>query len=467
MRHPSLFEPHTAGSIDLMHRVVLAPMTRTRATYEALAPDALTVEYHRQCASRGGLLITEATHISPEGTPVWRIYQAVRERGGHVPGIWTDEQALRWRDVTEAVHGAGSKISCLLLHAGRAAPPGIGEHPLVHGTGVPLPPGSSSAVPLPTSRTGRGDYDWDQPAALARAWEPAEMERIRSDYQHAATNALVAGFDGVELRAGHGYLVDPFLCDGVNKRTDCDGGPVSKRCRLLFELVEALIEVVGPGRVGVRLSPLYSEPDGASQQSYVGATCSDPDTVHGHAIRGLNEMLLAYLLLIEQRVCGLSADPEQERAYEHPLGNSRFRHLHAGSLIGAGAFRCRHRSGCGRGGTYDTIAFGRWFLSNPDLPDRIRTGRDLNVYDRSTLYGQGAAGYVDYPAWGAVHGDLPPRHRLMNRGRLRCTLRTAVRSTATVMSNRRPVQLPPPMTDRMSRNLIAAGRRHTKSWRPR
>src|SRR5487761_2426587 len=156
----SLFSRCQVGSHRLAHRVVLAPMTRTRADGATLAPTAQTALYYAQRASRGGLLITEATHISPEATPVWTIYEAVREGSGHVPGIWTETQVSGWRDVTDAVHAKGALISCQLLHAGRVAQPGIADHPIVRGTGAPLPPVSSSAAPLCTGPDS-GDYNWD------------------------------------------------------------------------------------------------------------------------------------------------------------------------------------------------------------------------------------------------------------------------------------------------------------------
>src|SRR5580698_8928060 len=221
----SLFTPCQVGGRDLVHRVVLAPMTRTRADAATLAPTAQTALYYAQRASRGGLLITEATHISPEATPVWTIYEAVRESAGHVPGIWTETQVNGWRGVTDAVHDKAAFICCQLLHAGRVAQPGIGNHPIVRGSGAPLPPVSSSAVAL-TPGADEGDYNWDQPAVEPRALEIGEIPRIIGDYRTAARNARCAGFDFVELHAAHGYLVEQFLCDGINRRSDRYGGSI-------------------------------------------------------------------------------------------------------------------------------------------------------------------------------------------------------------------------------------------------
>ncbi|MGD0492767.1 MAG: alkene reductase [Steroidobacteraceae bacterium] len=393
----SLLSPCRIGGRDLAHRVVLAPMTRTRADDATLAPTAQTAVYYAQRASSGGLLITEAIHISPEATPIWTIYQAVRERKGHVPGIWTETQVNGWRAVTDAVHRKGGLICCQLLHAGRVAQPGIGDHPIVRGSAAPLPPVSSSAVAL---RPGpdAGDYNWDQPAALPRALETGEIARVVDDYRLAARNAASAGFDFVELHAAHGYLVEQFLCDGINQRTDRYGGSLENRCRFLFEIVAALTAELGPHRVAVRLSPTaVDRTTGKLYQTYFGAIASDPETLYDHAVTGLNEFSLAYLMLTEPRVGALSVDPETDSSHLHPMRNMRFRSQYRGTLIGAGGFTPQSAEAAVGGGGYDLIAFGRWFLANPDLPERLREGTALNVYDRKTFYGGGPEGYTDYP----------------------------------------------------------------------
>lgn len=422
----SLFMPCKAGALDLMHRIVLAPMTRTRASADTLAPNALTTEYYRQRASAGGLLITEATHVSPEATPVWTIYSAVRENGGDVPGIWTDEQTHEWKAVTQAVHAEGAKVCCQLLHAGRVAQPGIGDHPIVRGSSLPLPPVSSSATPLEAEPGAGNNYNWDQDSVTPRGLESDEIARVCRDYQHAARNALRAGFDCVELHAAHGYLIDQFLCDGVNRRTDRYGGSVENRCRILFEIVAALIDVMGPGRVGVRLSPMAIDPTTSKpNQTYFGATCSDPDQVYAHAISGLNEFSLAYLMLTEPRVGGLSLAAEEEVAYRHPLCHAKYRKLYQGTLMGAGGFTPDTAASAVADGIYDLIAFGRWFLSNPDLPERIRQGSPLNIYDRDTFYGGGEEGYTDYPSWNSLATAVPTKLGLMEQSRIGASLRTA------------------------------------------
>ena len=393
----SLFRPCQVGGRALAHRVVLAPMTRTRADEMTLAPTAQTALYYAQRASRGGLLITEATHISPEATPVWTIYEAVRGGAGHVPGIWTETQVSGWRAVTGAVHDKGALICCQLLHAGRVAQPGIADHPIVRGTDAPLPPVSSSAEPM---RPGpdSGDYNWDQPAVEPRALETDEIARVIGDYRIAARNAQRAGFDFVELHAAHGYLVEQFLCDGINRRSDRYGGSIDNRCRFLFEVVAALVTELGPGRVAVRLSPTALDPTtGKYFQTYFGATSSDPETLYDTAVAGLNAFPLAYLLLTEPRVGALSVDPDADPSHGHPMRNARLRTVYSGTLIGAGGFTPLTAEAAVASGNYDLIAFGRWFLANPDLPDRLRDGTPLNVYDRTTFYGCGAAGYTDYP----------------------------------------------------------------------
>ena len=418
----SLFMPCQVGSGVLAHRVVLAPMTRTRADQATLAPTAQTALYYAQRASPGGLLITEATHISPEATPIWTIYEAVRESAGQVPGIWTETQVDAWRAVTRAVHDKGALIGCQLLHAGRVAQPGIGDHPLVRGSEAPLPPVSSSAVAL---RPGpdSGDYNWDRPAATPRALETDEIARVIGDYRRAARNARHAGFDYVELHAAHGYLVEQFLCDGINRRTDAYGGSIGNRCRFLFEVVQALVSEMGPGRVAVRLSPTAIDPaTGNPYQTYFGAISSNPETLYDHAAAGLNAFPLAYLMLTEPRVGALSVDPEADISHRHPMRNARFRALYRGTLIGAGGFTPLTAEAAVASGSCDLIAFGRWFLANPDLPDRLREGVPLNVYDRKTFYGSGAKGYTDYPDRHQVADSPEPAYALIEQSRIGVSL---------------------------------------------
>lgn len=390
----NLFTPTVLGSLDLKHRIVLAPMTRIRADENTLAPTKLTALYYSQRASPGGFLICEAVHISPEATPVWSIYQSVRNLGGQVPGIWTKLQTNAWRMVTGAVHVRGGLIACQLLHAGRVAQPEIAEHPLVKDSGLPIPSVCSSATPIRHSNEKGNDYNWNQQAVTPRALEKCEIKRICEDYQQAAQNALSAGFDAVELHAAHGYLIEQFMADGVNKRTDIYGGSIQNRCRLLFEIIEALIDVVGADRLGVRLSPVTSNP--YSNQVYFDVHHSNPKPVYEYAVRMLNKYKLAYLLLTEPRVGGLS-DSAGGAIESTPLQNLKYRQIYSGKMIGAGGFSPKSAREALNNGNYDLIAFGRWFLSNPDLVKRLKSGENLNIYHRQSFYGGGEEGYTDYP----------------------------------------------------------------------
>jgi N-ethylmaleimide reductase len=359
----ALFQPLSSGPIDLEHRCVLAPLTRNRATEPGLCPHALHVEYYEQRASAGGLLITEAVAISPEAVG----YTSV-------PGIWTAEQTEAWKPVVDAVHAKGGLIVMQLWHTGRISQPSFGSHPLLKASGMALPSVSASAVPMTHPRTGKAlmtaTYEGVEECAVPRALETAELQgRLREDYARAATNAKAAGFDGVELHAAHGYLIDQFLQDGVNKRTDMYGGSIENRCRLLFEITETLVSVMGPGRVGVRLSPTTIDPKtGRQSQLYFAASCTvrrardhsytvtdpmilllccdalvqgshrccflllagcatpqDPDAVYEHAVSGMNAFDLAYLQLTEPRWSGRDdGDVTKDKGFSQPLSNHKY-----------------------------------------------------------------------------------------------------------------------------------------------
>ena len=426
--------PFRAGRLHLDHRIVMAPLTRCRAHPETLAPTSGTAAYYRERATGGGLLVTEAIHVSAEGTPVWDIYDSVRINGGHVTGLWTDEQERCWSVVVDAVHDRGGRISCQLLHAGRVAQPGIARHPLVADSGLPVPTVSSSAKPL-SADAGAGDYGWDDTAVIPRALDTSEIGRVVDDYRAAAARAVRAGFDAVEIHGAHGYLIDQFLCDGVNQRADRYGGSTENRCRFLFEVVDAVVAEVGDGRVGVRLSPLISQGDPVFGHAFFGATCTDPEVTYGYAVSGLNERPLAYLLLTEPRVGGLLGGPDDVLS---PLRNSRYREIYSGALIGAGGFSPASAALAVESGAYDAIAFGRWFLANPDFVDRIARGLPLNVYDRSTFYGLGPdggedPGYLDYPTWEMIQGGVPSRYSLVAQEQIGVRLPAASRCEASAV----------------------------------
>mmetsp|Transcript_101103 Transcript_101103/g.286565 ORF Transcript_101103/g.286565 Transcript_101103/m.286565 type:complete len:421 (-) Transcript_101103:115-1377(-) len=414
----ALFSGARAGALNLSHRIVLAPLTRDRAQEPGLAPSAITTEYYAQRATPGGLVITEATCISPEAVGYLS-----------VPGIWTEEQTSAWAGAVAAVHAGGGLISLQLWHTGRCAHPSFGSHPAVAGA-AHKPAVSSSAVPMTHPRTGKPlrkiTYEGVKDYATPRPLEAHEIPRIIADYKHAAANAKRAGFDAVELHAAHGYLIDQFIQDGVNRRTDKYGGSVENRCRLLFEVVEGLCEVMGAGRVGVRLSPTTLV-NGRQNQVYFGATCSDPDEVYARAVAGLNAFPLAYLLLSEPRWSGLGdEDPGTDAGFAQPLSNAKYRSIYRGTLMAAGGFTPKTAADAVAAGTYDLVAFGRWFISNPDLPERIRAGAPLNVYDRSTFYdpAAGASGYTDYPDTAGTVG-VQGKYALMEQSKIGASLSTA------------------------------------------
>jgi len=397
--------------------VVLAPLTRQRAAEPSLAPTHLHVEYYAQRASPGGLVITEAVYISPE---------ALAYPGA--PGIWTAEQTERWKSVTAAVHAKGGKISIQLWHTGRIGHPSFGKHPLVAESGRPIPSVSSSAVPFTHPRTGKlmwtSTYEGKEEHVTPRALTRAGIQRVCKDYQDAARNAVEAGFDYVELHAAHGYLVDQFLQNGVNHRSDEYGGSVENRCRFLFEVVDALTDVVGRGRVAVRLSPTTFV-NGRQNQLYFGATDTNPDAVYEHAVNGLNRHGLAYLLLTEPRWNGRDDDDvTKDKGIRKPLSNAHYRQIYKGTLMAGGGFTPASAKKAVADGTYDLIAFGRWFISNPDLPDKLRRGSPLNVYRRASFYEGGADGYVDYPSEDGLLGETG-KYPLMEQDRVGASLLSA------------------------------------------
>lgn len=404
-----LFRPLKVGSIgNLSHRVVLAPLTRNRASEPSLAPSSLAVQYYRQRASQGGLLITEATHISSESLA----YPST-------PGIWSAEQAEGWERVTSAVHEKDGFLVCQLWHTGRVAHPDFASHPSntkKYQTCV-----SSSAVGIANRHGKPGKtvtYDGVKPHGVPRPLDSkTDIPRLCQDYKWAAKMAMEAGFDGVELHAAHGYLIDQFLNNGTNQRTDEYGGSVENRCRLLKEVLDAIFEVWPSERVGVRLSP-HDSPNGGN--TYYGSKDTNPDLVYRHAIQTLDKVNLAYLLLTEPRWVGKHDDnPENDPGFQLPLRNlETFRKDYRGVMIGAGGFTpsssyaAMEEDGTSNEKQYDALAFGRWFISNPDLPLKLESFHQhkandgvglsspppLNRYERDTFYTQDADGYIDYPS---------------------------------------------------------------------
>ncbi|WP_133366566.1 alkene reductase [Qipengyuania sediminis] len=359
--HDNLFQPLQAGAIHARNRIWMAPLTRGRATQPGSVPNAMMATYYRQRAG-AGLIISEATGISVEGLG-WPA----------APGIWSEEQVEGWKPITRAVHEEGGAIVLQLWHMGRLVHPDFldGEAPV-----------SASATTAPGhahTMEGRKDY---QPA---RALETEEVGRVVADYARAAENAKAAGFDGVQLHGANGYLVDQFLRDSTNLRTDRYGGPAENRVRFLREVLEALVGVWGADRVGVRLSP-----NGETQ----GCDDSDPATTFGAAARVCEELGLAFVELRE---------PGPEGTFgrtDVPKQSALIRSLYSGALVlnsdytAAGAERAISEGRC------DAVSFGRPYISNPDLAERIRVGADWaeNVNVPATWYFPGEVGYIDYPA---------------------------------------------------------------------
>lgn len=368
---PHLLSPLQMGSLfNLSHRVVLAPMTRCRALDNM--PQPCHVEFYSQRTTRGGLLITEANAVSPQaiGFP-------------HSPGIFKDDQIKAWKNVVDAVHEKGGIIFCQIWHVGRAShtvyQPNQ-EAPL-SSTNKQLPQQWSILMPDGSRDT------CSQPRALATA----EISEIVDQFRRSARNAMSAGFDGVEIHGAHGYLIDQFLKDGVNDRTDEYGGSIENRYRFAREIVEAVVEEIGAERTAIRLSPIID---------HNGAKDSDPLALTQHLIRFLNGYPLAYLHVTEPRLTreGLKeGDPQESEKMTVEMW-STVRGEYRGLLMRSGGYVRESGMEAVSKGHADLISFGRLFISNPDLPLRFAIDAKLNEFDRSTFYTHHqVAGYTDYP----------------------------------------------------------------------
>jgi N-ethylmaleimide reductase len=357
----SLFNPVDVGALKLEHRVVLAPLTRMRSKLPGNVPSDLMVEYYGQRASKGGLLVAEATFISPRGN------------GGYgSPGIATDQQADGWRRVVAAVHAKGAKIMLQLWHAGRQSHPDLGGD-----GGLPIAP---SAIQTDVrALLADGPALAPMPQAMTRE----DIADTIADYTKAAARATAAGFDGVEIHAANGYLIDEFLQDNANRRTDEYGGSIENRTRFLRDVVEAVTAVWDADRVGVRIGP---------SNTFGEMGDSNPHVLFAHVARVLSTYGLAYLHIIEPRVRGNTEVGDQT-----PLAAAALKPLFGGPVIAAGGFDGAGAEAIVERGEADLVAFGRHFIANPDLPDRLRRGAALTPYDRSTFYYGGEKGYADYP----------------------------------------------------------------------
>jgi N-ethylmaleimide reductase len=371
----TLFSPLQLGPIHLKHRVVMAPLTRSRSIQPDSVPGNLMAEYYAQRASDGGFIIGEATNIS------------LTSRGWlGAPALYTEEQVQGWKKIVNAVHSKGAHMFAQLWHTGRSS------HIEMTGGTAPV---SASVDPLywqDPSHLVSTPSGWVQPSPH-RALTVAEIAGIVEDYRKAAENAKEAGFDGVELHAANGYLMDQFLQDGSNKRTDEYGGSIENRARFLLEVVGAMASVWGGERVAVRIGP------GGTWNSMHD---SDPETLFSSLAERLNPFGLAYLHIIEPRVKGNVVIHEGQGA----IASEQLRKVFKSRIIAAGGFEPETAETAVEDGVVDAVAFGRHFLSNPDLPRRIKEGLPLNDYDRNTFYTFDAKGYTDYPFYPASVSSL-------------------------------------------------------------
>ncbi len=359
-----LFDPLQMGSLTLPNRIIMAPLTRMRAMQPGNIPHELNAKYYAQRAS-AGLIISEATQISQQG-----------QGYPGTPGIHSLEQVRGWTLVTDAVHQAGGRIFLQLWHVGRIS------HPSHQPNGArPVAPSA-----LAVENSGTLTVDWQEtPILVPRALETEEIPGIVADYKSAAENAKAAGFDGVEIHGANGYLLDQFLQDGSNVRTDHYGGSIQNRARLLLEVVDAVMEVWGHDRVGIRLSP-YGK--------FNGMKDSDPIRLFTYVLRELDARGVAYVHVIEPRL----ANPgmHDEIVEDTPQAASLFRGAFKTVLVSAGGHTPDSAREFIQKNMADAVAFGRHFISNPDLPERIRKSGPLTPYDRATFYGGDSKGYTDY-----------------------------------------------------------------------
>ena len=356
--HTDLFDPIELGACHLANRIVMAPLTRSRANADG-TPTALMAEYYAQRAS-AGLIITEGTNISAQA------------RGyAFTPGIYSASQVDGWKRVTDAIHAKGGHAFMQLWHVGRIS------HPSLQPGGA-LPVAPSPICPKATAFTAGGF----QPCVTPRALETAEIPAIVEDYRRAAGNALAAGFDGVEIHAANGYLIEQFLRDSTNQRTDSYGGTREKRARFLLEIADAVASVCGLERVGIRLSPVSPVNDANLD--------SDPAGTYSYVVDRLNILKLAYLHVIE----GVTQGPrETPTGFEFQLLRRKFN----GCYIANNGYDLNLAQEARRHNLADLIAFGRPYIANPDLVERLRAGAQLNLPERATFFGGGAHGYTDYP----------------------------------------------------------------------
>jgi N-ethylmaleimide reductase len=358
-----MFTPISLGSIQLKNRLVMAPLTRMRAV-EGDVPNPLAITYYAQRAS-AGLIITEATQISPLG----KGYPAT-------PGIYSSEQTAVWKKIVEAVHDKGGLIVAQLWHVGR-----ISHSSLHPEQGLPEAPSAIAAA----GQTYGADWklhDYETPKGMSIE----DIARLLKEFEVAAQNAKAAGFDGIEIHSANGYLLDQFLQDGTNQRTDEYGGSIENRLRLLGQVIDVVSKVFASDKIGVRLSPYGTFNDMVD---------SDPVALFTAAINKLNGYNLAYVHMIEPR--STSAGGGDQVLEDAPITSEMFRAAYQGKFISAGGYDQAMGEKVLEEGLADAVAYGRLYISNPDLAERFQQGAALNPYNRATFYGGTEVGYTDYP----------------------------------------------------------------------
>ena len=353
-----LFQPGRIGDIEIANRIVMAPLTRSRADEAAgdIPGSALNVEYYRQ-RSNAGLIISEGTQVSPVG----KGYMAT-------PGIYSEAQVEGWKPITRAVHEAGSKIVAQIWHVGRVT------HPDLTGGAQPVAP--SAIAPKVVAYTRNGKVEAPVPHALTID----EIAEVVAQFRRAAANAIRAGFDGVEIHGANGYLVDQFLRDGANQRTDAYGGSIENRCRFALEVVDAVVAEIGAGRVGIRLSPVTPAND---------LSDSHPQALFGHLVEQLDQRGIAFLHFVE----GATGGPRDLPGFDYAGARRAFK----GAYIANNGYDREMAIAAVESGRADAVAFGRQYIANPDLVQRLKQGAALNQPNPQTFYTPGPVGYTDYP----------------------------------------------------------------------
>lgn len=365
MSDATLFQPYPLGPLTLANRIVMAPLTRNRAG-QGLVPSPLASTYYAQRAS-AGLIITEATQVSAQAQG----YQ-------DTPGLYTQDQIDGWRTVTDAVHARGGHIFVQLWHVGR-----ISHVDLQPGNAAPV---SASALRAQTKTfVNNGFVDVSEPRAL----DIDELPAIVDDFRQAAANAIAAGFDGVEIHSANGYLLEQFIKDGANQRTDAYGGSVENRARLLLEVTAAVAREIGADRTGVRISPV--SPANAI------STVSDPQPQYDYIVDQLSALGIVYLHVVE----GATGGPRDVAPFDFDGLRRRFN----GTYLANNGYDLQLASARVSEGKADLVAFGRPFISNPDLVERLKRGAALAALNPATLYGGGAEGYTDYPTLAEAHAQ--------------------------------------------------------------